>query len=523
MNKTNITKMTLIIVALCFFLSTFVSLWSLQVMVKQNSQEIGKALTAQIYDTVSAELSEPIIVSRTMSKDLFLISILEEEAKKFGEADDNETGGNKTGGNEAGGNKAGGTGIAENKAGDTGTGNEAAENGTDEYGVDEEAERLVAAYLTNLREGMDYETAFVVSEASRFYYTFNGVQKIMDLENSSYDQWYTEFISQGQPYAVDVNRDELNSNDWTVFVNARVENEEGRLLGVCGVGIHMKKSQALFRELENEYQVKIDLIDSNGLVKVDTDEQSIESAYITDVVTRKTDSYIYQKRSWDSYAVTRYIDRLGWYLVVQSRGRTLMQSFTRLLLLNIVSCLVVMAIIVFTLRIIAVRAEALSYASFRDQGTGLFNRRAFEEEKERLNREGIEERFVYVTADLNGLKTVNDTLGHQAGDELIKGGARCLEACLGAYGKIYRIGGDEYAAMIRISEEELKKALQKLEQTAAAWKGDKVNGVSLSVGYATRKEFPSENISEIMRISDERMYAAKEAYYQKNSHLKRRS
>lgn len=60
--------------------------------------------------------------------------------------------------------------------------------------------------------------------------------------------------------------------------------------------------------------------------------------------------------------------------------------------------------------------------------------------------------FVYVTADLNGLKGANDTLGHAAGNELIRGAADCLRAAFGAFGDIYRIGGDEFAAILYLTE-----------------------------------------------------------------------
>ncbi|MCR5741555.1 MAG: diguanylate cyclase [Gammaproteobacteria bacterium] len=44
--------------------------------------------------------------------------------------------------------------------------------------------------------------------------------------------------------------------------------------------------------------------------------------------------------------------------------------------------------------------------------------------------------------DINGLKTENDTIGHEAGDELICGSAECMKNAFSRHGKIYRVGGD---------------------------------------------------------------------------------
>ena len=183
------------------------------------------------------------------------------------------------------------------------------------------------------------------------------------------------------------------------------------------------------------------------------------------------------------------------------------------LMLNVVLCAAVLIIMILAIRIIAARTKALTRASFNDHATMLLNRRAFEEEKARLALASLKEDFVYMTADLNGLKRANDTLGHAAGDELIKGAADCLRACFGAYGDIYRIGGDEFAGMLHLSEAQLAEAVRALDRAMAEWKGKLVDELSLSCGYASSREFPSENITELSRISDERMYAAKEEHY----------
>ena len=470
MYRRNITRLAIAIVILSFVLSTFVSLWSLRLMAKRNMQELSKSLASLIYDSISSELSEPIIVSRSMANDTLLIDALENEASN---------------------------------------------------GLGQTAE-ILAGYLTAQKEAFGYEAAFLVSEASKCYYSYGGINKQMDLTRSDRDQWYTQFIATGKEYELDVDRDELSQDRWTVFVDTRIEDGDGKLLGVCGVGARMTGSQDLFVTLEKEYKVHISLIDADGLIHVDTDESRIESDYMTGIQVSDSKDFVYQKIGADRAVVTKYVDRLGWYLVIESDGSTERGELINVLVLNIVLCAIVLVIMLLAVRIIIARTRALTSASFIDQSTQLLNRRAFEEKKAELAQTGLKADFVYVTADLNGLKQVNDNLGHTAGDELIKGAADCLKECFSKYGDVYRIGGDEFAAMLRLSDEGLKEAMARLDSTTQRWSGQQVKSLSISCGSASCREFPSGNIDQLIRISDERMYAAKAAYYARTGIDRRR-
>lgn len=148
-----------------------------------------------------------------------------------------------------------------------------------------------------------------------------------------------------------------------------------------------------------------------------------------------------------------------------------------------------------------------------DALTGLSNRHAYEIDL--LQRPDIppEADFVYLSVDVNGLKQVNDTLGHAAGDELIRGAAACLNTVFGAYGKVYRMGGDEFTGIIFANEEKCKALITELEALTFQWKGTLADSLALSLGYAEKREFPGKTIKELEKIADERMYLDKERYY----------
>lgn len=159
------------------------------------------------------------------------------------------------------------------------------------------------------------------------------------------------------------------------------------------------------------------------------------------------------------------------------------------------------------------RENTLLRQSNNDEMTGLLNRRAYEDDRMNYPSLPPEPDFVYASIDINGLKHVNDTLGHAAGDELICGAASCLKQTFGNYGRVYRTGGDEFISIFFADEEKLKFLLQDLENLVDHWSGQFVDSLSLSVACASKREFPTETVDELSKIADKRMYEAKERYY----------
>lgn len=148
-----------------------------------------------------------------------------------------------------------------------------------------------------------------------------------------------------------------------------------------------------------------------------------------------------------------------------------------------------------------------------DKMTGCHNRRAYEEEMAMLAENGVSDDFVYVSADVNGLKVVNDTLGHSAGDELLNGAVYCMKAGMGKYGKIFRLGGDEFAVMIYAKEHELRSIKKELDTITFNWSGDLVKSLAISFGFVEKRENPDMSLAEMEKLADKRMYEAKQNYY----------
>ncbi|MBP5305660.1 MAG: GGDEF domain-containing protein, partial [Lachnospiraceae bacterium] len=91
--------------------------------------------------------------------------------------------------------------------------------------------------------------------------------------------------------------------------------------------------------------------------------------------------------------------------------------------------------------------------------TGLYNRRSYTDALEALE-DHIPDDFSYITVDVNSLKETNDTYGHAAGDRILIGVARCLQMSFSDKGKVYRIGGDEYAVLLHAEKDELERMIE---------------------------------------------------------------
>lgn len=157
----------------------------------------------------------------------------------------------------------------------------------------------------------------------------------------------------------------------------------------------------------------------------------------------------------------------------------------------------------------------LALKSYTDELTGLYNRRSFETDLEKLKNSENDANLLVVSIDVNGLKVINDTLGHQAGDELLIGAASCMKKSFGAYGRVYRTGGDEFCALLYANKRQADIIIRDIEETTSEWKSEVVGELSVSCGFVRRKENPKASIDDLLIMADQRMYEAKEAHYRK--------
>jgi len=142
-----------------------------------------------------------------------------------------------------------------------------------------------------------------------------------------------------------------------------------------------------------------------------------------------------------------------------------------------------------------------------DSLTGLYNRAVFEDEMDRLQKQ-----FLYpvgiVICDVDGLKWVNDTLGHHVGDNLIREAANILKSCFRKNDIIARIGGDEFAVLIpEADEEDVEYIRTRLHEAVKQHNlSNPTTPLSLSIGCAVNKQ---KTIRKLFKDADNDMYEEK--------------
>lgn len=160
----------------------------------------------------------------------------------------------------------------------------------------------------------------------------------------------------------------------------------------------------------------------------------------------------------------------------------------------------------------AAREESLQQLAYRDPLTGLLNRRALDSYAEQsfTLETGETRRVTVLTMDVNGLKQVNDTLGHVVGDQLLLAIARDMRAAFNVLPSalVARVGGDEFTVMVNDIELEAVLAVSD-ELCRRTWPFG--NGVTLSAGAASTTLHGSGPVdpSALFAAADRAQYVAK--------------
>ena len=151
--------------------------------------------------------------------------------------------------------------------------------------------------------------------------------------------------------------------------------------------------------------------------------------------------------------------------------------------------------------------EKVEYLSFHDGLTELYNRAYFDEELNRLDTER-QLPVTIVMGDLNGLKLINDTYGHARGDILLRNIAEILKESFRKEDIISRWGGDEFISILpKTSVKDAESIIKRIKELCKE-KSTTEMPLSISLG-ASIKKFSSENIDDILKEAEDKMYKSK--------------
>jgi len=141
--------------------------------------------------------------------------------------------------------------------------------------------------------------------------------------------------------------------------------------------------------------------------------------------------------------------------------------------------------------------------------TGIYNRTFFETELARLNK-SREYPVTIISADLDGLKLINDTMGHEAGDKLLQGCALVLRKSLRNSDILARVGGDEFSAILPGTDKKTgETVVRRIRQNVNKYNQknkELLLGISLGVATAEKIDY---SLSDLFKRADDMMYRDK--------------
>lgn len=153
----------------------------------------------------------------------------------------------------------------------------------------------------------------------------------------------------------------------------------------------------------------------------------------------------------------------------------------------------------------------IQHLIYHDILTGVFNRNYFEEKCVKLNSE-FQLPLAVISADIDGLKLMNDAFGHEAGDKLLVEAADIFKNCCNEQDVVARTGGDEFYILLpNTGEKEAREVMQKIKHEVKRKNKELENSslfLSVSLGFSVKKS-EKEDFQKILNIADDYMYQRK--------------
>lgn len=382
----------------------------------------------------------------------------------------------------------------------------------------------IIQYLNKIKNEFDYFTTFFISENNGRYYHNSGLHKIIS-KMDTHDKWYYDFIDSEKEFDLDVDFNEAENQQLTIFINYRVVDFDGNLLGVTGVGLKMKEFSIFLKEQKKTYDRNIYLIDPEGVIQAHSNMSIIQNRTSNDIenilkklTSDKTKPQMTEYMSGNQKIMvsSKYIEDLDWFLIVEQNEsealKTANWNFIRTLIVGLILLIFILLLVGAVLNFFSNKLEILAIT---DPLTSCYNRREFnhwlERSLDKKSRTGSQLSLIMIDVDL--FKRINDKFGHQFGDYVLKYISKMILTIIRPDDIFCRLGGDEFVILLEEKEEEAIFLANRIKQDLAnsniTDKNKNSVKVTLSMGiYESKIE---DSFQDIINLGDQALYRAKKS------------
>ena len=381
----------------------------------------------------------------------------------------------------------------------------------------------IAEYLERLQRKYGAITAFFISDITKNYYHPRGIIKQVS-ESEPLDSWYFRTKALDGDYEINVDQDTVDRSRLSIFVNYRVLNDTGEFIGVTGVGLSVESVARLIEEYQARYGRQIYFVHRKGKVMLhssgfDSDirlqnKAGLDRLFVR-ILTSPSASVTYNAKDGNIiYLNSRLVPEFDWFLIVEQVNDPLSARLEKALIVNILMSLGI-TLLVLVLAHLTVRGyqRRLETMATKDKLTGAASRQVFDlifahaiKTARRKNAA-----LSVVSMDLDHFKEINDTYGHQYGDDVLRTFAELVEAEVRDGDTLCRWGGEEFLLLLEDCDQsracEVSDAIRTRIKGHVFRCGRETFSVTASFGVAEYTE--GETLNTLVDRSDRALYEAK--------------
>jgi diguanylate cyclase (GGDEF)-like protein len=374
---------------------------------------------------------------------------------------------------------------------------------------------LIKRYLKAYKNKYGYQEVFLVSEKTHIYYYNGGMDKVIS-PSDKYDRWYYDFKNSKNEFNISVDTDEIHPGNIYLFINFKIEDENGNFIGVTGVGLDISKVNNIFEKYQKDYGLKAYITSNSDNIKVYADNSEFfkdlsnlpQLTSYKELLNKNKDiNFVWNKGTNENTCITaNYINDLDWYVCVEKDMDSTEHAFLSRVKHDLVY---VCMILIFSIAVIASVFSKYNKLVIKientDEFTGLPNRKRFYSMFEKLHESKTKGSYFFVF-DVDHFKLINDNKGHIFGNKVLSLVAKTADKYIDGNGIVSRWGGDEFAGIIYHGSNPEKIFNEIMSALADISIQD---GATLTISVGIYKIQTSASIDTVLNNADKALYYSK--------------